>query len=118
MGGDDAVARQRRVRRPLPEEVRPRARLPQRRELRRGAGAGSGLSKEAGGIDQEKLAAAIRKLKLDTVYGRFEVDSSAIQVGYTSALLQWQKGKQVLVWPENLAQGQAVIPMPAWSSRQ
>ncbi|MFL5454800.1 MAG: amino acid ABC transporter substrate-binding protein [Myxococcales bacterium] len=74
--------------------------------------------KEVGAIDQEKLAAAIRKLKIDTVYGRFEVDSSAIQVGYTSALLQWQKGKQVLVWPEKLAQGQAVLPMPAWSSRQ
>jgi len=74
--------------------------------------------KETGAIDQEKLAAAIRKLKIDTVYGRFEVDSSSIQVGYTSALLQWQKGKQVLVWPEKLAQGQAVLPMPAWSSRQ
>jgi len=74
--------------------------------------------KETGAVDQEKLAAAIRKLKVDTVYGRFEVDSNSIQVGYTSALLQWQKGKQVLVWPEKLAQGQAVLPMPAWSSRQ
>jgi branched-chain amino acid transport system substrate-binding protein len=74
--------------------------------------------KQAGSLDQEKLAAGIRKLKLDTVYGHFEVDDHAIQVGYTSALLQWQKGKQVLVWPDKLAEAQPVLPMPAWSSRQ
>jgi branched-chain amino acid transport system substrate-binding protein len=74
--------------------------------------------KQAGSLDQEKLAAAIRKLKLDTVYGHFELDEHGIQVGYTSALLQWQKGKQVLVWPEKVAEGQPVLPMPAWSSRQ
>ena len=74
--------------------------------------------KQAGALDQDKLAKAIAKLKLDTVYGRFEVDEQGIQVGYTSALLQWQKGKQVLVWPEKLAEGAPVLPTPAWSSRQ
>jgi branched-chain amino acid transport system substrate-binding protein len=74
--------------------------------------------KEAGSFDQDKLAAAIKKLKLDTVYGRFEVDEQGIQTGYTSGLLQWQKGKQVLVWPEKLQEGQPILPTPAWSSRQ
>jgi branched-chain amino acid transport system substrate-binding protein len=73
--------------------------------------------KQVGSLDQDKLAAAIAKLKLDTVYGRFEIDQS-IQVGYTSALLQWQKGKQVLVWPEKLAEREPILPTPAWSSRQ
>src|SRR4051812_7357781 len=34
--------------------------------------------KQVGSVDQEKLAAAIKKLKLDTVYGRFEVDDQGI----------------------------------------
>ncbi len=74
--------------------------------------------KQVGAIDQGKLAAALTKLKLDTIYGKFEVDSRGVQVGFTSALLQWQKEKQVLVWPEQVAQAKAILPTPAWSQRQ
>jgi branched-chain amino acid transport system substrate-binding protein len=74
--------------------------------------------KQVGSLDQEKLAAAIAKLELDTVYGKFKVDERGVQVGFTSALLQWQKGKQVLVWPEALAQGKAMLPTPQWSKRE
>lgn len=74
--------------------------------------------KQVGSLDQEKLAAAIAKLELDTVYGKFKVDERGVQVGFTSALLQWQKGKQVLVWPEALAQGKAILPTPPWSKRE
>ncbi len=74
--------------------------------------------KQVGAIDQGKLAAAMTKLKLDTIYGKFEVDSRGVQVGFTSALLQWQKEKQVLVWPEQVAQAKAILPTPAWSQRQ
>jgi branched-chain amino acid transport system substrate-binding protein len=74
--------------------------------------------KQVGALDQEKLAAAISKMELDTVYGKFKVNEKGIQVGFTSAMLQWQKGKQVLVWPEKLAQGKAILPTPPWSQRQ
>jgi hypothetical protein len=73
--------------------------------------------KRVGSLDQEKLAAAISNLELDTVYGHFQVDRT-IQVGYTSALLQWQNGKQALVWPDKLAEGKPVLPAPPWSHRQ
>jgi branched-chain amino acid transport system substrate-binding protein len=74
--------------------------------------------KQVGSLDQDKLAAAISKLKLDTVYGRFEVDSRGVQLGFTSALLQWRKGKQVLVWPEKVAQEKPILPTPPWSERR
>jgi branched-chain amino acid transport system substrate-binding protein len=74
--------------------------------------------RQVGSLDQQKLAAAIGKLELDTIYGKFKVDEHGVQVGYTSALLQWQKGKQVLVWPENLAQGKPILPTPPWSKRE
>ena len=68
--------------------------------------------------DQEKIAAAISKMELDTVYGKFKVNQNGIQQGFKSALLQWQKGKQVLVWPDDLAQGKAILPTPPWSERK
>ena len=74
--------------------------------------------KQVGSLDQDKLAAAISKLKLDTVYGRFEVDSRGVQLGFTSALLQWRKGKQVLVWPDKVAQEKPILPTPPWSQRR
>jgi branched-chain amino acid transport system substrate-binding protein len=74
--------------------------------------------KEAGKLDQEKIAAAISKMRMETVYGRFRVDAKGVQVGYTSALLQWQKGKQVLVWPEEFADAKPILPTPMWSQRQ
>lgn len=74
--------------------------------------------KKAGSLDQEKLAAAIAKTEIDTVYGKFKVDERGVQVGFTSAMLQWQKGRQVLVWPEQIAQGKALLPTPPWAQRE
>lgn len=74
--------------------------------------------KQVGSIDQDKLAATLHKLKLDTIYGRFEVDARGVQIGFTSALLQWQHGKQMLVWPEDVAQAKAILPAPPWSQRK
>ena len=42
---------------------------------------------------------------------------TGIQLGYTSYILQWQHGKQVIVYPGNVAHGKPVVPFPAWSSR-
>jgi branched-chain amino acid transport system substrate-binding protein len=74
--------------------------------------------KQVGSLDQDRIAAAISKLELDTVYGRFKVDARGIQVGFSSALLQWQRGKQVIVWPDDVADAKAVLPTPQWSQRQ
>ena len=42
----------------------------------------------------------------------------ALRYRDASAALQWQKGKQILIWPENLAQGKAIVPTPPWSKRE
>lgn len=73
--------------------------------------------KQVGAIDQDKIAAALGKLELDTVYGRYQVDARGVQTGFASALLQWQDGKQVLVWPEEVAEAKPRLPTPAWSQR-
>jgi branched-subunit amino acid ABC-type transport system permease component/ABC-type branched-subunit amino acid transport system substrate-binding protein len=65
---------------------------------------------------QERLAGALRALDADTIYGRFRVDQRGVQVGYSSLMLQWQGGRQVVVWPPAHATGRATLPVPAWSA--
>jgi branched-chain amino acid transport system substrate-binding protein len=74
--------------------------------------------KQVGGLDQDKLATALGKLEMDTVYGRYQVDAKGAQIGFTSSLLQWQDGKQVLVWPDTFAEAKPRLPMPPWSQRR
>ncbi len=74
--------------------------------------------KQAGSLDQDKIAAAISKTDMDTVYGHFKVDARGVQVGYASALLQWQNGKQVVVWPDAVQQAKPILPTPPWSKRK
>ena len=53
----------------------------------------------------------------NTVFGRFRVDRDGVQIGHKMLLIQWQDGKRVIVWPEELAPGQARFPAPPWSQR-
>ena len=53
----------------------------------------------------------------NTVYGRFRVDRDGVQVGHKRLLFQWQDGKKVIVWPEELAANQPRFPTPPWSQR-
>jgi hypothetical protein len=58
-----------------------------------------------------------RKLELVTVFGPFRVDGGGLQVAHTRVMFQWQDGKKVIVWPEELAPGKPRFPTPPWSQR-
>jgi branched-chain amino acid transport system substrate-binding protein len=74
--------------------------------------------KRAGSLDREKLRDAIATTPVKTLIGNWRVDPrTGIQLGYTSYILQWQNGKQVIVYPGNVAHGKPLVPFPAWSSR-
>ena len=74
--------------------------------------------KRAGSLDREKLRDAIAAVNPRTLIGTWRVDPrTGIQLGYTSYILQWQNGKQVIVYPGNVAHGKPLVPFPAWSSR-
>jgi branched-chain amino acid transport system substrate-binding protein len=74
--------------------------------------------RRAGSLDREKLRDAIAAEQVKTLIGTWRVDPrTGIQLGYTSYILQWQHGKQVIVYPGNVAHGKPVVPFPAWSSR-
>jgi branched-chain amino acid transport system substrate-binding protein len=73
--------------------------------------------RRAGSLDSAKLREAILKTDRNTVFGGFRVDRDGIQVAHKMLLFQWQDGKKVIVWPEELAPGKPRFPTPPWSQR-
>jgi len=74
--------------------------------------------RRAGSLDSEKLRETILKLDRNTVFGGFRVDRNGVQIAHKMLLFQWQDGKKVIVWPEDLAPGKPRFPTPPWSQRQ
>ncbi|WP_322068696.1 amino acid ABC transporter substrate-binding protein [Paraburkholderia bannensis] len=66
---------------------------------------------QAGSLDHEKINQAIGKTNKSYVVGpvKFEADhTSRIPV----AVMQWQNGKAVTVWPQDRANGKLLFPLP------
>ena len=72
----------------------------------------------AQGTDTEKLRAALSALEFETPIGRYRVDASGMQVGVKPAVVQIQRGRREIVWPEALATAKWRLPYPRWDERQ
>jgi branched-chain amino acid transport system substrate-binding protein len=73
--------------------------------------------RRAGSRDGDKLREAVLRIDRNTVFGRFKVDPDGVQIGHKMLTVQWQDGKKVIVWPEELAQGKPRFPTPPWNQR-
>jgi branched-chain amino acid transport system substrate-binding protein len=73
--------------------------------------------KRTGSLDRERVREAILKLDFNTVFGAFKVDADGLQTAHKMVTIQWQEGKRVIVWPEELAQAKPRFPTPPWSQR-
>jgi branched-chain amino acid transport system substrate-binding protein len=73
--------------------------------------------RRAGTLDGEKIRDAILKMDLHTVFGAFKVDQDGLQIAHKTLMFQWQDGKKVIVWPEELAPGKPRFPTPPWTQR-
>jgi branched-chain amino acid transport system substrate-binding protein len=73
--------------------------------------------RRVGSLDRGKLREAILTIDRNTVFGRFKVDRDGLQIGHRMLLFQWQDGKKVIVWPEELAPDKPRFPTPPWSRR-
>jgi branched-chain amino acid transport system substrate-binding protein len=74
--------------------------------------------RRAGSLDSGKLREAILKTDRNTVFGGFRVGRDGLQIAHKMVMFQWQDGKKVIVWPEELAPGKPRFPTPPWSQRQ
>lgn len=71
----------------------------------------------AGAVDQEKLREALMRVRVETPLGVHEAGKDGAQAGARPPLLQLQKGRKQVVWPEAVASAGVVLPYPAWSAR-
>jgi branched-chain amino acid transport system substrate-binding protein len=67
-------------------------------------------AKKAGTLDADKVRDALLALKTRTMFGDYQVDKDGFQVAHKMVLLQWQEGKRVVVWPDDLANGKPRFP--------
>ncbi|MGH7332627.1 MAG: amino acid ABC transporter substrate-binding protein [Candidatus Rokuibacteriota bacterium] len=74
--------------------------------------------RRAGALDGEKVRETILKLDFNTAFGAFKVEQDGFQIAHKMVLFQWQEGKKVIVWPEEIAAGKPRFPTPPWSQRQ
>jgi branched-chain amino acid transport system substrate-binding protein len=74
-------------------------------------------ARRAGSLDSDKLREALLTLKTKTILGDFAIDERGFQIGHKAVAIQWQDGKQVVVWPDELATGKPRFPTPPWGQR-
>ena len=74
--------------------------------------------RRAGSLDSERLRKTILKIDRNTVFGGFRVDRDGAQIAHKMVMFQWQDGKKVIVWPEEIAPGKPRFPTPPWSQRR
>jgi branched-chain amino acid transport system substrate-binding protein len=86
-----------------------------------GAYAGCQLFMEAarlaGSLDSDKLREQLLKLKTRTIFADYAVDARGFQTANKGLYVQWQDGKKVVVWPDELASAKPRFPTPPWSQR-
>jgi branched-chain amino acid transport system substrate-binding protein len=71
-----------------------------------------------GSLDKDKLRTSLATMSMPTLLGTYRVDPrTGIQLGYTSYIIQWQNGKQVVVYPRNVSRQKAIYPFPTWNAR-
>ena len=63
-----------------------------------------------GSLDSEVLREYIGKNTFDTAVGKISYNEDGT-VAFNALLLQYQKGGNALVWPENVSTGDAVLPL-------
>jgi len=73
--------------------------------------------KRAKSLDADPVRAELLKLKIRTAFGDYAVDHDGFQTAHKMVMIQWQDGKRVVVWPDDLASGKLRFPTPPWSQR-
>jgi branched-chain amino acid transport system substrate-binding protein len=74
-------------------------------------------ARRAGGFEAERLREELLRLRTTTVFGEYAVDERGFQIAHRIVMIQWQDGKPVVVWPDEVAGGKPRLPTPPWGQR-
>ena len=73
--------------------------------------------KKAGTLDADKVRDQLLKMEIKTAFGDYKVEPDGFQIAHKMVMLQWQDGKRMVVWPDDLANGKMRYPTPEWGKR-
>jgi branched-chain amino acid transport system substrate-binding protein len=73
--------------------------------------------RRAGSLDGDPVRDALSKYEANTTFGAYRVDETGFQLAHKMIMFQWQDGKKVIVWPEELAAERPRFPTPPWNRR-
>lgn len=73
--------------------------------------------KRAGTLDADKVRDQLLKMEIKTAFGDYKVEPDGFQIAHKMVMLQWQDGKRIVVWPDDLANGKPRYPTPEWGKR-
>lgn len=71
----------------------------------------------AGSFEQAALRVALATLESASVLGAYKVDVDGAQIGAQPLMVQIQKGRREVVWPEAAASAAAALPAQPWGER-
>jgi|1185.fasta_scaffold15575_2 branched-chain amino acid transport system substrate-binding protein len=73
----------------------------------------------AGSVEADKLRAALAKIEVDTLLGRYRIDpATGLQVGMQPAVVQRIEGRLQPLYPDALAGGREPAPFAPWAGRK
>lgn len=64
--------------------------------------------KRVGSLDRNKIRDVISMMDTITPLGRFKVNKLGLQIKHMNLIIQWQRGKKEIVWPEEMATSKPV----------
>lgn len=73
--------------------------------------------RRVGFLDRDKVRDALASFEGNTAFGAYRVDQTGFQLAHKMIMFQWQDGKKVIVWPEELAADRPRFPTPPWNKR-
>lgn len=65
--------------------------------------------KRTGSFDRSKIREVLSLMDIFTILGRYNVDASGKQIKHYNLVIQWQKGKKKIVWPEEVAKAKPIF---------
>ncbi len=73
---------------------------------------------KAGSLDHQKVRDALASLDVMTFFGRIKFNAEGQNVYKPMVTIQIQHGKEVTVWPSDVAPAKPIYPAPDWNARR
>ena len=73
--------------------------------------------RQTGSLESDTIRGALLALRTKTVLGDFAVDDRGFQIAHKPITIQWQDGRQMTVWPDEVVSAKPRLPTPPWTER-